>query len=446
MKKVVCLLLSLCLCAALCVPALADTFKEDFQEELTEDEIREKIPKYFSWIRNGSVDELHSPFNLGKIEGYLDYSYISRDTSWTITHTGGDDYKIFLYVAVLDAENHQYYSDTTYSLCEDGVFRSMGEDDDMSTIKVLHSGDSATFSFEQFIARETAVEAGHEGRILDTGDGKYVYCVTVHLAEHAPGEYEPIDESGVTEDGEVYAVDYDYGVWVYWMNYFMWNEAEAQRIQAELSGGQASTSPNPAPDNAELKPDNATPEANSPEPQASGKQFADVSNTAYYYDAVYWALRQNITEGVTDTAFSPNDACTRAQILTFIWRYAGKQEPSVSNPFNDVSADNYYYKAALWAYEKGMVSGTAFNGDAPCTRAAAVTYLWILAGRPDTPIAGDTMFADIGSMEHPEAAAYAMKAGITKGTTETTFSPDRICTRAHIVTFLNRYEQQFNGV
>ena len=128
MKKVVCLLLSLCLCAALCVPALADAFKEDFQEELTEEEILEKLPKYVSWIRDGSADELNinSPFK-STIEGYLDYLYVSRDTSWTITHTGGDDYKIFLYVTVLDAENHQYYSDTTYSLCEDGVFRSMGE-------------------------------------------------------------------------------------------------------------------------------------------------------------------------------------------------------------------------------------------------------------------------------------------------------------------------------
>ena len=426
MKKVVCLLLSLCLCAALCVPALADTFKEDFQEELTEDEIREKIPKYFSWIRNGSVDELHSPFNLGKIEGYLDYSYISRDTSWTITHTGGDDYEILLYMECLDTESHSYYGDTTYWLCEDGAFRPSY--DEQAKFKVLHSGDSATFSFEQFIARETAVEAGHEGRILDTGDGKYIYRVTVHLSE--PGEHEPGDDDVVVE----------------WSEYFMWNEAEAQRMKAELGGGQASDSPAPAPDNAEPEPDNTAPETNSPEPETSGKQFADVLNTAYYYNAVYWALRQNITEGTTDTTFSPNDACVRAQVLTFIWRYAGKPEPTISNPFNDVSADNYYYKAALWAYEKGMVSGTAFNGDTPCTRAAAVTYLWILAGRPDTPIAGNTMFADIGSMEHPEAVAYAMEKGITKGTTETTFSPDRICTRAHIVTFLNRYEQQFKSV
>ena len=425
MKKVVCLLLSLCLCAALCVPALADAFKEDFQDEfLTEDEIREKIPKYFSWVRDGSADELNRPFKSDKtLEGYPDYSYISRDASWTITHTGGDDYEIRLYLEYLDTESHQDYGDTTYWLCEDGVIRPY---DEQAKIKVLHSGESATFSFQQL--RETTGGAGNEGRILDTGDGKYLYRVCVHLSE--PGEHGPGDDYVVVE----------------WAEYFMWNEAEAQRMKAELGGGQASGNPAPAPDNAEPKPDNAAPEANSPEPQASGKQFADVSNTAYYHDAVYWALRQNITEGVTDTAFSPNDACTRAQILTFIWRYAGKQEPGVSNPFNDVSADDYYYKAALWAYEKGMVSGTAFNGDTPCDRAAAVTYLWILAGRPDTPIAGDTMFADIGSMEHPEAVAYAMQTGITKGTTETTFSPDRVCTRAHIVTFLNRYEQQFKGV
>ena len=168
-----------------------------------------------------------------------------------------------------------------------------------------------------------------------------------------------------------------------------------------------------------------------------------MSEYAYYTYPMIWAISRGITNGTTATTFSPNDPCTRAQILTFIWRYSGKPEPTVSNPFRDVSPDNYYYKAALWAYEKGMVSGTAFSGDTPCTRLAAVTYLWMLNGRPEARINGKkyySAFTDLDYMEYPEAVTFAVAKGITQGTSETTFSPDRICTRAHIVTFLHRYE------
>ena len=429
MKKIVSLLLSLCLCAALCVPALA--WPQNYAE----------CWDYVSWVRDGSLDERNNPFEADKkitmlgwdIENEVptsneeNYEYVASDTSWTVKNTGTGNYYIWIYAGSLfRMDDGSYDDDGGMSLRESGFAdRAMDEEEFEGVdykIKRLYPGESVTISFDQLIAREVFVEDGNVPAILDKGDGQYLYPLYIHM--------EFPDEN-------------DASAWL--CKNFMWNEAEVQRMKAELGGGQASNSPVPAPDNAEPKPDSIPPETNSPEPETSGKQFADVLNTAYYYNAVYWALRQNITEGTTDTTFSPNDACVRAQVLTFIWRYAGKPEPTVSNPFHDVSADNYY-KAALWAYEKGMVSGTAFNGDTPCTRAAAVTYLWILAGRPDTPIAGNTMFADTGSMEHPEAVAYAMEKGITKGTTETTFSPDRICTRAHIVTFLNRYEQQFKGV
>ena len=167
--------------------------------------------------------------------------------------------------------------------------------------------------------------------------------------------------------------------------------------------------------------------------------FTDVSADSTFLDAIQWTVVRGITNGTSDTTFSPNNTCTRAQILTFIWRYSGKPEPTVSNPFRDVSTSSYYYKAAVWAYEKGMVSGSNFNGDTPCTRAAAVTYLWILAGQPQRTY--NSQFTDVaGSAQYAKAVAYAVGTGITNGTSSTTFSPDRTCTRSHIVTFLKRYD------
>ena len=167
--------------------------------------------------------------------------------------------------------------------------------------------------------------------------------------------------------------------------------------------------------------------------------FTDVSADSTFLDAIQWTVVRGITNGTSDTTFSPNNTCTRAQILTFIWRYSGKPEPTVSNPFRDVSTSSYYYKAAVWAYEKGMVSGSNFNGDTPCTRAAAVTSLWILAGQPQRTY--NSQFTDVaGSAQYAKAVAYAVGTGITNGTSSTTFSPDRTCTRSHIVTFLKRYD------
>ena len=167
--------------------------------------------------------------------------------------------------------------------------------------------------------------------------------------------------------------------------------------------------------------------------------FTDVRLSDYYAHPVLWAVNGGITNGTTATTFSPHDPCTRAQILTFIWRYSGEPEPTISNPFRDVSAGNYYYKAALWAYQKGMASSAAFEGSAPCTRAAAVTYLWILAGRPEAEYETKS-FSDVpANSPYAKAVAYAVDAGITEGTSDTAFSPERVCSRAHIVTFLERY-------
>lgn len=166
--------------------------------------------------------------------------------------------------------------------------------------------------------------------------------------------------------------------------------------------------------------------------------FSDVADDMYYYTAVQWAVQQKITSGTSNTTFSPNKTCTRAQIITFLWRAAGSPEPKIStSPFSDIAEDEYYFKAVLWAYEQGILSGTMFQPNQPCTRSLTATYLWKAAGSPTG--AGKASFDDVSAnAEYAQAVAWAVAKGITAGTSSSTFSPDGICTRGQIVTFLHR--------
>lgn len=170
--------------------------------------------------------------------------------------------------------------------------------------------------------------------------------------------------------------------------------------------------------------------------------FTDVPESAYYYDAVLWAVDIGVTEGTTATTFSPDAPCTRAQAVTFLWRAAGSPEPeSGANPFTDIQPGAYYYKAVLWAVETGITNGTSavtFSPDATVTRAQTVTFLWRFAG---TKATGSNPFTDVAdSAYYAEAVIWAVERGITNGTSATIFSPDEPCTRAQIVTFLYRAE------
>ena len=170
------------------------------------------------------------------------------------------------------------------------------------------------------------------------------------------------------------------------------------------------------------------------EPQDPGNPFTDVAADAYYVDAVKWAVDKGVTAGTSATTFSPDATCTTAQILTFLWRANGSPAPAGSHAV--VPVGQYYSDAVNWAYENGLISGSTFNGDTPCTRSATVTYLWKLAG---SPAADTAAFTDVAAgSEYAQAVAWAVKEGITAGTSATTFSPDNTCTRGQIVTFLYR--------
>jgi len=170
--------------------------------------------------------------------------------------------------------------------------------------------------------------------------------------------------------------------------------------------------------------------------------FVDVNNDTYYYDAVLWAAENGITGGTSATTFSPAVTCTRAQTVTFLWRAAGSPEPEGTNmPFTDVASDAYYYDAVLWAIENGITVGTSattFSPDATVTRAQNVTFLWRWAESPAVEAANP--FTDVAAnMYYHDAVLWAADAGITAGTTATTFSPNDPCLRSQIVTFLYRY-------
>lgn len=176
----------------------------------------------------------------------------------------------------------------------------------------------------------------------------------------------------------------------------------------------------------------------SSEPEAP--VFTDVSTSAYYYDAVLWAVENDVTNGTSATTFSPDMACTRAQMVTFLWRAAGSPAPtSTTNPFTDVSSSAYYYDAVLWAVENDVTKGTSattFSPDMTVTRGQTVTFLYRNAG---SPVVSGTSFSDVAAdAYYADAVVWAVSEGVTNGTSATTFSPNAACTRAQIVTFLYR--------
>ena len=176
--------------------------------------------------------------------------------------------------------------------------------------------------------------------------------------------------------------------------------------------------------------------------EVEASPFSDVSTSAYYYEAVKWAQEKGITGGIGNGLFGPNQPCTRAQIVTFLWRAAGSPEPKSMSGFSDVSADSYYAKAVAWAVENGITTGTGdgkFSPDATCTRAQSVTFLFRAIGKL---VDSKAEFSDVlTDSYYANAVAWAVENGVTNGIGDGLFGPDNSCTRAQIVTFLFRAYQ-----
>ena len=173
--------------------------------------------------------------------------------------------------------------------------------------------------------------------------------------------------------------------------------------------------------------------------------FEDVPETAYYYDPVLWAVQKGVTAGMSTTQFAPNQSCTRAQMATFLWNAAGQPKPSATkNPFTDVKEGSWYYDAVLWAYENHITAGTSdtkFTPNQVCNRAQVATFLWNAAGQPK-PSTTKNPFKDVkeGSWYY-DAVLWFVENNISTGTGKNTFSPMNACKRCEIVTFLYRVDQ-----
>ena len=170
--------------------------------------------------------------------------------------------------------------------------------------------------------------------------------------------------------------------------------------------------------------------------------FVDVNETHYFYESVLWAVEKGITSGISATEFGPALTCSRAQVVTFLWRYAGSPAPkSARNPFKDVEVGLWYSNAVLWAVEQGITSGisaTEFAPNQPCNRAQVVTFLWRFMQQPE-PTRADKIFTDVESGSwYEKPVLWAQERGITAGTSANTFSPSGVCQRAQVVTFLYR--------
>ena len=181
-----------------------------------------------------------------------------------------------------------------------------------------------------------------------------------------------------------------------------------------------------------------------PDPEPIDNPFVDVAEKDYFYAPVLWAVQKGITGGIDATHFAPNNPCTRGQVVTFLWRANGSPEPkSTEHPFTDISADKYYYKAVLWAVENGITAGltaTTFAPNNACTRGQIATFLWRANGSPE-PQSSNNPFSDVNAGPFYKAILWAVEQGITTGYTDGTFRPGNVCTRGNIVTFLYRANQ-----
>ena len=205
------------------------------------------------------------------------------------------------------------------------------------------------------------------------------------------------------------------------------------------SGGTGGSSGGEGPSKPSIKPVTPTPKPE--QPTTPVNPFIDVSNDAYYHDAVLWAVERKITNGVTEDRFSPDIPCSRGQIVTFLWRMVDSPVvKDVSNSFSDVVEGSFCYNAVLWAAKNGITTGISvdlFGTDMTCTRGQMTVLLYRYAGSPT--VKETSRFADVAADSYYSVAiAWATEQGITNGTTETTFSPDAVCTRAQIVAFLYR--------
>lgn len=335
-------------------------------------------------------------------------------------------------------ENLMYYRNHRYPLMAEGwgatadyILLSDGDDFDLAMFtnwEFYHSGNFLSFGKENYMGQPgttlTVTAYATRTSAVDV-DGKTETKVVVceeDLNLHLYNEEWTLVDAEVTNHGDG--------------TYDITLPKETGTYYAMLSDTQAAT------DLASKAPGTAMISVVDADESKKEDIFVDVLPESYYYDAVYWAVEEGITKGLDNTHFGPTDTCTRAQAVTFLWRAAGKPEPKTTeNPFADVKADQYYYKAVLWAVEQGITSGksnTEFAPDDVVTRDQAVAFLWRFKGKPE-PKTTKNPFTDVKEGQYYyKAVLWAVENKITAGKTVVSFGPTDPCDRSQIVTFLYR--------
>ncbi|MCI8677675.1 MAG: S-layer homology domain-containing protein [Lawsonibacter sp.] len=392
-KKLLSLALTLSLCLSLTVPV----FAKDWQEATPDD-----VLGTFTIMRNGTVDEKSGTYlseekahiQSWRGETEINYAVVAPTDTWdigntgskTLTASGNAAYHINIWLESYWPDDEIEKSDRE-AFCEGDFYGWWGnrghfvegalESDEHGCDSVLvKPGETTTIPFSAFAQ-------------MTGGNTDCIYGLAIRALY--PGTSE--DDGGMVEQCFYFKLDSD---------------------------AKSAIDKNAEKDTA-----------------ITTDKFTDVKSGDYFADAVQWAVEKDITSGTSKTTFSPNATCSKAQILAFLWRANGSPEPTAANPFTDIKTTDYFYKAALWAAQKGLVSGSTFGANTDCTRAMTMEYMWKAAGSP-TP-AGKADFTDVpASADYAQAVAWAVENEITSGTGGNNFSPAATCTRGQIVTFLHR--------
>ena len=289
---------------------------------------------------------------------------------------------------------------------------------DFTSGVIINEGLNNRYSFETYVATDTTTNDGETNLVLLTGNAKG----KTQIQYNSKNEEIAVTSDAPLENQKAYSLVY----------------SAVYDLPTCSNGDKKFTVSTEIPDRTPSDTSTSTQPGNS---QKETIVFTDVSKTDYFYDAVLWAVENGITTGTSGTRFSPYATCTRAQAVTFLWRASGSPAPKNSRmPFTDVSPSAYYYDAVLWALEEGITTGTSsttFSPDAVIDRAQAVTLLHRANGAPS--VTGRTVFTDVPQTTYyADAVKWAVDHEITTGTSAAAFSPNASCTRAQIVTFLYR--------
>ena len=389
---------------------------------------KQAFVQHKGYVYNGEVQSNNTVVFLNP-HGFSDFTVTNEDN--TVAKNGETNYTD-LALAINEAK-----ANDTITLTAKANGANITTDRDGKTVKLVKDATIASEDTIKVIVNGTEYTVTHEGVSLTTprassgggGGGSSAstgYTVTANSSKNGSVSVTPKNAS--KGDTVTVTVKADKG---YELSQLTVTDKDGKTVKLTDKGNGKYTFTMPG-SKVEVKAEFVEISTESTNP------FRDVSKNAYYYKQVLWAVEKGITSGVSANEFAPEAACTRGQMVTFLWKAAGSPEVSGTLAFNDVSADAYYAKAVRWAAQQGITSGTSagvFSPNAPCTRGQMAMFLYAYAKNP--AVTGSVPFSDVASGDYFNTAVlWAVNNGITSGTSSTTYSPASVCTRGQMVVFL----------